>query len=393
MPKRRAIRGRGQVLRSGRNWAIRFVENGVRRFEGGYESDTAAKAALAKVSVRLAAGLPAFEQKYEASTRRFGDMVDDWFTHRELHDELRSVPDDRIRWESHLRPVLEQRTIDTVDSDLLASLVVQLKAKGLSGGTIERTLHLLSAFYKWADLKGYSSKNPVAEYLRKLGTKARGKLRSAHRPEDTPFLHSTDDVVRIFQALPEPVNVAYALSALAGLRPGEVLALEWPNVDLNAGTVHIVRQVRHGRVGKPKSGKDRTVDLVPSLVAVLKTWREKNPGAQLVVPPYSHVNKHGEIKVRRNRFGAARFLNLRTIYAALDAALEACNLPRMTFYEAGRHTFASLWVLRGLDIYKLSKILGHSSVTTTERYAHLTKKTPAELLARADIPLAIKSAV
>src|SRR5579885_2112671 len=110
MPKRRAIRGRAQGLRSGRNWAIRFVENGVRRFEGGYESDTAAKAALAKVSVRLAAGLPAFEQKYEASTRRFGDMVDDWFTHRELHDELRSVPDDRIRWESHLRPVLEQRT-------------------------------------------------------------------------------------------------------------------------------------------------------------------------------------------------------------------------------------------------------------------------------------------
>jgi hypothetical protein len=43
----------------------------------------------------------------------------------------------------------------------------------------------------------------------------------------------------------------------------------------------------------------------------------------------------------------------------------------LTWYQATRHTFASQFVLGGGSIEKLSKIMGHASVTTTERYAHL----------------------
>lgn len=41
--------------------------------------------------------------------------------------------------------------------------------------------------------------------------------------------------------------------------------------------------------------------------------------------------------------------------------------------------------MSGLPIYRLSKILGHASVTTTERYAHLTERVAADVLARADV--------
>jgi hypothetical protein len=43
----------------------------------------------------------------------------------------------------------------------------------------------------------------------------------------------------------------------------------------------------------------------------------------------------------------------------------------LTWYGSTRHTFASLWVLGGGSIEKLSKIMGHSSIVVTERYAHL----------------------
>ena len=43
----------------------------------------------------------------------------------------------------------------------------------------------------------------------------------------------------------------------------------------------------------------------------------------------------------------------------------------MTWYQATRHTFASQFILGGGSIEKLSKMMGHASVTTTERYAHL----------------------
>jgi integrase len=43
----------------------------------------------------------------------------------------------------------------------------------------------------------------------------------------------------------------------------------------------------------------------------------------------------------------------------------------MTWYQATRHTFASHWVMQGGAIEKLREVLGHSSVTVTERYSHL----------------------
>jgi len=57
----------------------------------------------------------------------------------------------------------------------------------------------------------------------------------------------------------------------------------------------------------------------------------------------------------------------------MRAALKQLGLERagLGWYEATRHTFASQWVLCGGSIEKLSVMLGHDSVTMTERYAHL----------------------
>src|SRR5262249_9260156 len=60
-----------------------------------------------------------------------------------------------------------------------------------------------------------------------------------------------------------------------------------------------------------------------------------------------------------------------TLWNHLAKALAYCQLPELTWYQATRHTFASQWVLAGGSITRLSKILGHSSVEVTERYAHL----------------------
>jgi integrase len=63
-------------------------------------------------------------------------------------------------------------------------------------------------------------------------------------------------------------------------------------------------------------------------------------------------------------------------------------LPDLTFYNAGRHSFASNWVIAGQDVYRLSEILGHSSVVVTQRYAHLGASVPERVLAAVDVDLA-----
>jgi integrase len=57
----------------------------------------------------------------------------------------------------------------------------------------------------------------------------------------------------------------------------------------------------------------------------------------------------------------------------------------MSFCQAGRHTFASQWILSGKSIYRLKEIMGHSSGQVTERYPHLTNQLTKTELERADI--------
>jgi site-specific recombinase XerD len=56
---------------------------------------------------------------------------------------------------------------------------------------------------------------------------------------------------------------------------------------------------------------------------------------------------------------------------AMEQAVAKLMLEPMTVYGATRHSFGSDWAIQGRSIYELSKVMGHRSVTTTERYAHL----------------------
>jgi integrase len=290
------------------------------------------------------------------------------------------VRGDRNRWEKHLAPFLKHRRIDQVDVGMLHRFVAELRhpkgegANPLSNSSVGNILNLLSSFYRWAWRTHGYKKNPVREFTTGMTRKEKKSIHSNWNPVDTPFIKDKETVAKLFAALPAPVDLAYGLCALAGLRPGEALALEWSDVDLDEKVIKVRRQVRHGVVSVPKSQRGRDVPIVPSLLRVLKE-RAKRSG--VVVDP---------LLVRTTR-EENKYLDLRIVYGALRQAFAELGLEPMTFYEAGRHSFASLWVLSGLDVYRLSKILGHSSVLVTERYAHLVKRVPDEVLAKADVKL------
>jgi len=390
-PPSRARRGEGKVYRRGRLWSIRWTENGERHYSGGYFSEEAARQVLAVIGLNIQAGRPGLERIRPEKVEKvptFGSLVDDWLADRKAKGR-RSVEDDRRRWNRHLAPLLAHRRPDAhIDTGFLDRMITDLRSppvgsldpqgrpkKGISPATTRLVVHLLSAFYVWLGKHHGITNNPVRAL--KGDGDIRDLLRSTHDPKRVPFLKRKEDVAAVFQALPRSVNIVYALSALAGLRPGEAVALAWDAVDLEAGTILVRRQLREGRLGVPKSGKDREVPIVPSLAVVLKAWRKKNPKAELVAP-----------SLRKSKSGKTRFLNWRTIKNAMKQALKKCGLKPMTLYQAGRHTFASQWVLSGNSIYRLKEIMGHSSVQVTERYAHLTNQLTDAELARADVRLA-----
>jgi integrase len=139
-------------------------------------------------------------------------------------------------------------------------------------------------------------------------------------------------------ALPEErgIRVAYALGALAGLRTGEILALSWSSVNLDAlAPVLAAHKLKAGGEGR--------------------LFTTDRPGRR--------AGKNG---------APSRFMRISTLHDALREALAKCGLPgELTWYQTTRHTFASHWVMSGGSMEKLAAMLGHSSTEVTKRYAHL----------------------
>ena len=248
--------------------------------------------------------------------------------------------------------------------------------EGLSPATVRLLMRLVSTLYSDLIDDGKATKNPA----KMLPKKTRALIRPTYDPKKTPFIERKKDIARIYQALPALFSVAFAISALAGLRPGEVRALKWANVDLERRRIYVRESVN----GPTKDKDSREAPIVPGLHELLVAWKKKDPApsSDLVCPPSFGVLCRAAPGPPRKYLGEHRMTSL------IKKACKKLKLPEVTFYEAGRHTFASQWVLNGGSIEKLPEILGHSTVLVTERYAHLKPELfqQADLL-RADVSL------
>ena len=140
------------------------------------------------------------------------------------------------------------------------------------------------------------------------------------------------------------------LTALkTGMRSGELRRMDWEDIHWQQKIIMIP---------KTKSNRPRSIPLVESLAVELRAVRHKSGP---VFP--------GE------RGGYTGEKQWRELLRPLQDAIPRFRLRHKgtgTAWHLLRHSFASRYVQMGGDIYKLSRILGHSSVVTTQRYAHLT---------------------
>ena len=144
-------------------------------------------------------------------------------------------------------------------------------------------------------------------------------------------MEKLSDVRRIFLKLEEPLNLAYAIGALAGLRTGEVFALRWTSVDLAGRRILVSESIG----GLTKDREPRPVSIQDALLPLLKAWHVKTGGTGLVIPPMRQDGAH---------------IDKSTPAQHLRHALVALKLPPLEpkpWYQATRHTFASHWAMAG----------------------------------------------
>jgi integrase len=360
MPKKKAkrARGMGQVIKKGGVWGIRWREAGQRRYKGGFPDDGTALRVLQQLLRDVAEGrAPGAPDPKNLPT--LNELEEKWIERR--RHTHRSWRDDKNRWSKHVGPYFGHCKPPEVDAAMIRRFTEQKIAEGLSSASVRNCVRLLSTFFTDIVEQGYARANPAVS----LPRATKRLLRPSHDPRETPFIERQEDVRRVFLALEQPFATVFAIGALAGLRPGEVLALEWGDFDLGMGRLLVQRQVRNGRVGPPKSGKPRLVPLIEPLVKILAEHKLATGGAGKLFPPLNE--KRGGTPGR-----PAQYLSIHLVWRKLRAALKACGLPEtMTLYHCTRHTYGAQHVMGGGSLATLREILGHSSVQVTERYGHL----------------------
>lgn len=366
--RRKRPSGHGTVWQRGGNWWIQWRENGRRRSAKFPDEDTARRV-LARILGDIAAGRGGLDVE-KAPAPPLSKLAETWLARREKTH--RAWRDDKNRWAKHLGPAFGTCKPSEVTTATIRHFVEVKLASGLSSTSVGHCVRLLSSFFTDVVEQGLAPANPA----KSLPRATRRLFRNAHDSKQTPFLEKQEDIRRLFLALEQPFATLFAVQALAGLRPGEALALEWGDVNFDTRRILIQRQVRHGRVGPPKSGKPRMVPVIEPLAKILAEWKLATGGnGRLFAPENPRVG---------GRLGSpARFLGLDLVRTHLRRALAACGLPAtLTMYQCGRHTFGAQHVMGGGSLATLREILGHSSVQVTERYGHLRPDLirPADLL-------------
>lgn len=325
--------------------------------------------ALRHLSVETGKAAAGLDDGHPVSKRPLAVYAGQWL---ERHIRESSWYDQRLRWENHLAPLLGHLLVHELTPGVLKEVLRTLRGKGLSNSTLRLCSALVSSIYSDLVEDGIAGSNPA----RDLSRKTREEFlwpKTDHRA--TPYLENVEDVLRLHAWLRDrnpSVARAYAIGALAGLRTNEVRALKRQDVNFDLKVIYVRRQVER-RVGRPaallsddgtaetKAGRERRVPISNLLLPEIFSAVTYGLGA-LVCPPAG----------RGRHFKDNRFLDEHGMAELLRAGLEELGLPKMTWYQATRHTFASQWVAAGGDLRKLSEMMGHSSVLVTERhYVHL----------------------
>ena len=185
----------------------------------------------------------------------------------------------------------------------------------------------------------------------------------------------------LIEALDGHDLVPLILTALGtGARQGELLALRWQDIDLDDATVRIRHTLQgDGTLAPPKTEASiRDTTLPRFVVDALRAHRREQLRQRLAAGPKWH---DGDFVFAR-RDGRPLLPNgVRSRYAAV---LKDAGLPHRPFHSL-RHAFASLQHEGGEDMATISKLLGHSSISTTmDIYAHLSPKTQRRAAERMD---------
>lgn len=259
--------------------------------------------------------------------------------HKRIHNKPGTAKQDGLRIKNNILPFIGEMKVMDVSSEAVLNLQDHMSKTPIQ---FNRCFEILSKAFNLAEVWGYRPKNSnPCRGIKKYPEKKKERFLTWEE------LERLDNIIKQQESL--NTTSPYSLSAIrmlmyTGCRLSEILTLQWADVFIDEGYLHL----------KDSKTGERKVPLNDSAKSILASLKAEKGN------PYVFV-------------GEKPGTCLTTLKRAWTKIRGLANLNEVRIHDL-RHTFASLAIKQGVDLYTVSKLLGHKNIHTTTRYAHLEIK-------------------
>ncbi len=315
---------------------------------------------------------------YTASAVKFEAMSEEWLNEY-AEANLRSTTFSRMKLlRRRVYPVLGHLRIDKITTRDIQKFINSLSKDGvnektggpLSSKTIRHYLSYISEVFEYAIRMGAISENPCRKVIAP-------KIKSAEKQ-----IYSQEELVLLLTKMadaPIKYRVFFSLIAYSGFRRGEMLGLEWSDIDFKNNIVNIYRTSSYTaekgiHTADTKTTKSkRALKISPFIMDLLRELKAEQDADSA---------KYGNKWVETNRLFTkwnGLPMNPQTPYGWLKEFCEENKLPFHGIHSF-RHFAASALISAGLDVTTVSRALGHENSTTTLKiYSHMFQTAQAKI--------------
>ena len=283
-----------------------------------------------------------------------------------LSVKVRTYERYRLIIENHIKDKLGSMELDALTPLVLQPFITELlqrgnkmTGKGLSANTVNAVISVIQSSLKTAHLLELT-KAYTADKLK------RPKLKE--KPVECFTFAEQKHIEQAVLNGKKDKLYGIILCLYSGLRIGELIALQWTDIDFTKGILTVSKSCHDGKDGividEPKTSSSRRVIPLPKqLLPLLKGIKKKSDS------PFV-VSANGKP------------VSVRSYQRSFELLLKKLNIPHKGFHSL-RHTFATRAIECGMDVKTLSEILGHKNPTVTlNRYAHSLMEHKAYMMNR-----------
>lgn len=326
-------------------WEFDYKDlKGKRKTKKGFKTKAEAERVQARLIEELNKGICPADSK--TTFKEAGEMF------MRLHVSIHCKPSTEEGYKgylkNHIYPFFGEMKLTEITPLMVKEFIKQMVDTGRTHSTINKYTKLISEIYTFMIDSNVITRNPA--HKQTLKETKNDKIRALSSIEVKTLLSKTKVVYPDFYPL-------LFTALFTGMRQGELLALSWDSINWITKKITIDKNYTHGRIGTPKTGKIRKIDLSQELMQVLREWKMAcPPNVNNLVFPNSDGNYQDANNMIKRRF---------------KPSLERAGIDTIRFHDL-RHTYASLLLANGAPMKYVQHQLGHTSIKMTmDLYTHL----------------------